>query len=96
MNDFVNPAVQAMNLIREIGDKVSQSGEPIDSYYSNDNFSTQLIHELIDICIVKAENHIRIFETTIFRGINITLEGWKQYEQEKHGKFKGNYGFIAM
>ena len=28
MNNFVSPAVQAMNLIREIGDKVSQSGEP--------------------------------------------------------------------
>lgn len=64
MNDFVNPAVQAMNLIREIGDKISQSGEPIDLYYSNDNFSTQLIHELIDIRIVKAENYIKTSETT--------------------------------
>ena len=35
MNHFVSPAVQAMNLIREIGDKVFQSSEPIrqcDSY----------------------------------------------------------------
>ena len=27
MNDFVNPAIQAMNPIRRIGDEVSQSEE---------------------------------------------------------------------
>ena len=29
MSNFTDPAVQAMNLIRYIGDKVSESGKPI-------------------------------------------------------------------
>ena len=29
-------------------------------------------------------------------GVNLTLEGWGQYEQEKRGEFEGSYGFIAM
>ena len=30
MTEFTSPAVQAMNLIRYIGDQVSESGEPLD------------------------------------------------------------------
>lgn len=29
MNEFISPTVQAMNLIRYIGDQVSESGKPI-------------------------------------------------------------------
>ena len=28
--------------------------------------------------------------------VDLTLEGWKQYEAEKRGQFEGNYGFVAM
>ena len=30
MNDFTSPAIQAMNLIRYIGDEMSESGRPIE------------------------------------------------------------------
>ena len=96
MNNFVSPAVQAMNLIREIGDEVSQSGEPVRKFSGENNFSAQLIYELIDIGIIKIEHDVRAFEGITFMGVNLTLKGWEQYEQEKHGKFKANYGFIAM
>lgn len=96
MNDFVSPAVQAMNLIREIGDKVSQSGEPIRQFSRGDEFSVQLIDELVDSGIIMVANDVRTFEGTAFMGVNLTLEGWKRYEQEKRGEFERNYGFIAM
>ena len=28
--------------------------------------------------------------------VNLTLQGWKAYEDEKQGKFSGKYGFIAL
>jgi hypothetical protein len=28
--------------------------------------------------------------------IDLTLAGWERYEQEKRGRFEGNYGFIAL
>ena len=33
------------------------------------------------------------FEPT---GIDLSLDGWKQYESQKRGSFEGDYGFIAM
>ena len=96
MNDFVSPSIQAINLIREIGDKVSQSGEPIRRFSRGDEFSVQLIDELVDSDIIKVANDVRAFEGTAFMDVNLTLNGWERYEQEKRGEFEGNYGFIAM
>lgn len=31
-----------------------------------------------------------------FTNVSLSLDGWEQYEAEKRGEFKGNYGFIAM
>lgn len=89
MSNFVNPAVQAMDLIREIGDMVSQSGEPINQFPGKDDFSVQLIYELRNTGIIKIEHDVKAFEGTVFTGVNLTLRGWEQYEQEKRGKFKG-------
>ena len=96
MNDFVSPSIQAINLIREIGDKVSQSGEPIGRFSGGGKFSVQLIDELVDSGIINVENDVRTFDGTAFMGVNLTLKGWEQYEQEKRGEFEGKYGFIAM
>ena len=96
MADFVSPAIQAMGLIRQIGDRVSQSGEPIDQFSGGGEFSVQLINELVERGLVKVANDVRTFDGTAFMGVNLTLEGWEQYEQEKRGEFEGNYGFIAM
>lgn len=96
MNDFVSPAIQAMNLIREIGDKVSQSNEPLPRLIPRNNLEEQLIDELVDSGIIKVPHDIDAFEGTMLMGVNLTLAGWEQYEAEKRGKFEGNYGFIAM
>ena len=96
MNDFVSPQVQVMNLIREIGDTVFRTGKPVRQFSSDDKLTVQLIEELVHRGIVKVENVIKTFGATAFIDVNLTLDGWEQYESEKRGKFEGNYGFIAM
>ena len=54
MNDFTSPAVQAMNLIRYIGDEVAKTGKPIGQLPDvsaqigapSDQFSYELLEEL--------------------------------------------------
>ena len=106
MTNFTSPAIQKINLIRYIGDIVSESGKPIDridakSLYHgidapSEEFLDQLMEELADNGIIKMVNKIPLFEGTLFLQVNLTLTGWEQYEGEKRGQLDGNYGFIAM
>ena len=94
MSEFVNPERQAIDLIREIGDGVSQTGQPLGERRIDDRFTCQLIDELVQSGIVVADKPVR--NGRVFWDINLTLEGWQRYEREKRGELKGNYGFIAM
>ena len=104
MNEFTSPAVQAMNLIRYIGDQVSESGKPILVDHirvfheaigaPSDEFALQLVEDL-------KERNVLIYRVSPMVGdpsreYNLTLDGWEQYEAEKRGGFDGNYGFLAM
>ena len=106
MNNFTSPEIQAMNLIRYIGDQVSQSGEPIPQLsgadFQNDigapseKFAEQLVEELEERADIKMATPKRPIQGAAFLRINLTLKGWKQYETEKRGEFAGNQGFLAM
>ena len=99
MNDFVNPAQQAMDLIRKIGDDVSQTRKPMTILrIDDDEFSVQLMEELVERGAVKVTKSIPLQRGrgAKFIGVNLTLNGWERYEQEKRGDFQSNYGFIAM
>ena len=96
MNDFVSPAIQAMNLIRRIGDEVSQSGEPISKFFVDGRISVQFMDDLVESGIVIAPEVTRGVKDTTYYFVNLTLAGWERYEQEKRGEFEGNFGFIAM
>ena len=104
MSNFTSPAIQAMNLIRHIGDEVSESGEPIYQLAGlktiidapSETFAEQLVEELGDSGIIKMGPPIRTMQSTVFMRVNLTLYGWERYEAEKRGGFDGNYGFIAM
>ena len=98
MNDFVSPAIQAMNLIREIGDRVSESGKPIGRFSVDDQISAQLMEELIGRNIIRKTGNPIISGDlgVMYHRVNLTLDGWEQYESEKRGEFEGNFGFIAM
>ena len=107
MNNFASPAIQAMNLIHYIGDEVSQSGKPIQLLSCDgldtiigalsEDFVEQFIEDLNRRGTIKFADITRAQGvSTIFSFVNLTLAGWEQYEAEKRGEFKGNYGFIAM
>ncbi len=90
-------SVQAANLIRFVGDEVSRSGESIRELPNafhviigsfNREAAFRLLKELEERKIVMADPYPH--------NINLTLDGWNQYETEKRGQFGGNYGFIAM
>lgn len=94
--DFVSPSKRAMDLIRKIGDKVSESNEPIENFSLNDAFSLQIFEELVRRGVISAGKYAWDSESKVYLNVNLTLEGWEQFEQEKRGELKGNYGFIAM
>ena len=104
-NNFSSPAVQAMNLIRYVGDRVSESGEPIknlpcDPKIANSpskEFFIQIVKELYEQGFLRMSEPQRVsVRGMIFSFVTLSLSGWEQYEAEKRGQFAGNYGFIAM
>lgn len=76
-----------MDLIHHLGNEI---GDPENVFFSG------LMHELIDKKIVKVESgsYRKIADT--FWGVDLTLEGWDRYEEEKRGSFSSNTAFIAM
>ena len=103
----VNPAIQAANLIRYIGDEVTESGEPIHHLHSEDfyreigspsqKFAAGVMSDLCEQGIIKATSTTRLHTGGIV-GIDadLTLGGWELYEAEKRGQTSGDYGFLAM
>ena len=92
-------AEQAINLIRFVGDKVSHTGETIsempENFYAiigsiNYGEGIMLINEL------QERNILRDMGGRAIDYVNLTLDGWNQYEAEKRGQFSGNSGFLAM
>lgn len=104
------PAAQATNLIRVVGDWVSEGG---DGYFIDDvvdtplvgSFSRPMFDQLFNELVAKGLL-IRVGEETrpnprdigVLSGalFSLSLEGWERYEEEKRGGFAGKYGFIAM
>ena len=94
-----------MNLIRYIGDQVSESGELIRQLAEiseeigapGEELAKQLIEELCEHGVVNVRTISRALGGLArYRGVSLTLKGWEQYEAEKRGGFDGNYGFLAM
>jgi len=106
MTNFTSPAIQEINLIRYIGDRVSESGKPIDQIDANsicsiigapsEEFLDQLLEDMAKSGTIRMADPMRLYEGTSFRQVNLTLKGWKQYEAESRGQLDGNYGFMAM
>ena len=108
-----SPAVQATNIIRFIGDKVSRSGETVRQlpmYFRaiigalNCEEAIRLTEELVDRKTLIADpsgtavgpHPVTGRPVSSFTNINLSLDGWEQYEAEKRGRVAGNYGFLAM
>lgn len=105
MDSFVNPAAQAINLIRYIGDEIKKSGKPIrhlsEFAKSIGAQSQELANGLMEE--LNERGLIKIMHTTkmarggrVFLNVDLTLDGWEQYDVGARGQLDGNYGFIAM
>ncbi len=104
MSEFVSPAVLAMNIIRLIGDQVSELGTAIPRFAgsaevvsaTDDKLVSELIEELEDRGLIKIGTTIKSLGGSLFMNVNLTLDGWEQYEADQRGSLSGNYSFIAM
>ena len=104
MSDFVNPRVQAMNLVRYIGDQVSESGEPIWNLSGSgsvigapsEQLFCQLVEELYEEGLIRMSNPVKTLGGTTFLNVALSQEGWKRYEEDKRAIFDESHGFIAM
>ena len=99
-----SPADRAANIVRFVGDSVSNSGKAIRRLPThfhasigapNRQSAVRLIRELEEHGTMRfaGDSTFLQFEPT---GIDLSLDGWKQYESQKRGSFEGDYGFIAM
>ena len=99
-----NPAIQAANIIRFVGDSVSRRGEPIPElpgYFHasigalTHESAVRLVREMEEQGIIRSDGAATFghLEPTV---INLSLDGWNLYQAQQRGSFKGNYGFIAM
>ena len=104
MSKFANPAIQAINLIRYIGNEVLESGRPIDQLSGiseiigspSEELADQILEALHQRGLVSMGDPVRMPDGKSFVNISLTLDGWERYEAEKRGGLAGNYGFIAM
>ena len=103
-NGLPSPAVQAINIIRYVGDEVLRSGEPIPHLpvelsaiigSPNREFAARLAKELYEQGTLSGIDTSSMDGTDLM-DINLTLNGWEHYEAEKGGRVAGRYGFIAM
>ncbi|WP_420463145.1 hypothetical protein [Candidatus Palauibacter sp.] len=103
----VTRAQQAANAIRHIGDRVLEGGGAITLRYGSPKFAAvigapnsgsarELMGELA------AADRVKWNEPPYFQGgeepyasADLTLTGWEQYEEMKHGSLDGGYGFFA-
>ena len=100
----MNAKLLAMNLIRLIGDRVSESGQPIDQFSGfgaqidapSEEIAYDLLEELRERKLATVGRIVKAFEGTTFMHVNLSLDGWEKYNEERRGAFDGNYGFIAM
>lgn len=100
----MNVSLLAMNLIRYVGDQVSETGRPIAQLSGvasiigapSEEISDNIVEELEEHGLLRIGNITETFGGSIFLNVTLSVEGWKKYKEEKHGDFEGNYGFIAM
>lgn len=105
-----SPAMQAANLLRVIGDQVSETGQ---GYFIDDVGDATLVGSFnaaqFDQLRTELEQKgliVKLASDTVPnpRGVGVlsgsryglSLEGWERYEAERQGQVAGHYGFMAM
>lgn len=100
-----SPAVQASNIIRYFGDQIVETGEPSrnppKSFTAkvgspNRAAALRIVRQLVDSGRLMVANQSYLSTADEPDGIDLTLKGWEDWEQEQRGKFAGKYGFMAL
>lgn len=100
-----SPAIQAMNFIRLIGDRVLSTGKPVPEVpidvhaligSPNREFAMRLVKELFDRGLLHGIPCGTLDDPHDMMELDLTLTGWEQFEAEQRGKLSGKYGFIAL
>ena len=106
MTEFVSPARVALNIIRYIGDEVSKIKRPINELHAGVMANeigapSRQIAESVTVQLYE-NGLVRMSEPPAgpgwmgFFNVELSLDGWAEYEAEKRGKRSENYGFIAL
>lgn len=99
-----NPAEQATNIIRFVGDETKNSGESLKRLPPkfhviagsiSREFAILIVLELVEQRLLTAVNSSTLGAKDVME-VRLTLNGWKQYEFEIKGKISGSHGFIAL
>ena len=99
------PAEQATNIVKFIGNEVSRTGRrlkklPVQFFAvigaPNPTFAGELTIELQERGLIDGKLIEQMNMPPSLLEVNLTLDGWEQYEAEKRGEIAGRHGFIAM
>jgi hypothetical protein len=100
-----SPSEQATNIIRYIGDHVTKAGLPLldlplgfatDIGAINLERAAKVLEQLIERGVVSGMVQYPLGMDPLIDELDLTLEGWAQYEDERRGRYFGKYGFVAL
>ena len=103
----IDPASQAVNLVRYIGDKVTELDGPIvqlspEDFYKeigspSARFAASLLSDSCEQGVIKSTQTMYFLSGgPIFMNVDLTLDGWERYGAEKRGQISGDYAFLAI
>jgi hypothetical protein len=99
-----NPSQIALAIIRYIGDYVSHTGERIQGLpaefsavigATSRSTAVDILSELKDRGLVRFLEANTISSSDAY-DVDLTLDGWNEFQSEKTGKQQAGYGFLAM
>ena len=99
------PAQQATNIIRFFGDRIAETGKPVEGvplHFSasvgspNRDFAMRIAKQLVNQGLLTAVECGTCASPDEVMEVDLTLHGWREFERERRGQTAGGYGFIAL
>ncbi len=100
-----NPNEQANNIIRLIGDHVQTTGDDLGTVPTtfaaavgspSRKAALRIASELVSRDILTGLDSSRFGSPYEVQDMNLTLDGWRIYDEKKRGQTAGKFGFLAM
>jgi len=100
-----SPVQQATNLVRAIGEHITETGEPFPAKLPatcalmgspDTNLMGNLFKSLKSDGVIVMAGHGFDDDHEQYGIYDLSLAGWRQFEEERKGQVRGSYGFIAM